>query len=860
MARYLDEGYMDFIFLPTDSAFQKGTIIWIDLNPDIYPRLSLELIHKLYPIVNQWTVGKDSFKPKTESKSTWKKFKEDAKEFFKTLETLSPWTVGDIPIRKGNCNILVIAPHGHEKDDENTGEIAWQIADILDCYAVINEFYRKPPNKEEANKKKKLVNLNKLDQINEQLDKKEFLWPIEEFKNEIVKRFGMAQIFIIHGITDKNIKAESKIINADIELGALIGIGRGNPNEDPDRLSAYPDTAANLMKLLQSDKERKIIAAEASQGHDRGGYAGWDKRNLNQLFTDENDPKVQSIQIEIKMTGYRNDVQVPSTARIFADAFETMDNFKAIEEPSFRPALAKKCKVKEMSIGEIDLSDEKFKFRIEDYGINQKKLDGLIKSIKTNEILNNIIVRKSGDKEEYQLISGFRRLSALKKICEERGEDFSNAKIWAKVFTKLSDEEAYNISFAENLAREDLSIWEIANSCKDISDDLQKAGKSKSDIEKHLVELMQKGDRTVRRYLYVSTIQNKEIRKEIHNGNLDFTTAELFAKKEFDEEDRVKLHQFYKKHPMSSREFEQFTRNLLALRDWADLKIEKILSFPGAAIFLKIDPEQLKNNVKYLNKQTGKPVNHILERNIGFLKDSLSGIEAKFAKKPFLKKFSERSKALESKIGKVFDTQKIGANLSIKPAGDVENEMVKIVISAPASNIQKAIKLMDKEIGKDFAKLKDLWEKPSVGRKQKERITQTGEMLLPKKRSKYQDWVCKTVSCCNGCSNDCIYCFAKRDAVNKKRMKLHEWKEGKVRPHDLDKKYKLYDNTVMFPGTHDFTTDNFDACFSVLKKILAVNNRVLIVSKPRPELITKFCDDLKEYKKYAFQVYHWLYE
>jgi DNA repair photolyase len=130
-----------------------------------------------------------------------------------------------------------------------------------------------------------------------------------------------------------------------------------------------------------------------------------------------------------------------------------------------------------------------------------------------------------------------------------------------------------------------------------------------------------------------------------------------------------------------------------------------------------------------------------------------------------------------------------------------------------------------------------------------EMIIQTGEMLLPIKRSKYQDWIYETKSCCNGCSNDCIYCFAKGDAVNKKRMKLNEWKEGKVRPHDVDKEYTLYDDPVMFPGTHDYTQDNFDACFTVLKKILAVNNRVLIVSKPRLDLITMLCDDLREYKK-----------
>ena len=67
----------------------------------------------------------------------------------------------------------------------------------------------------------------------------------------------------------------------------------------------------------------------------------------------------------------------------------------------------------------------------------------------------------------------------------------------------------------------------------------------------------------------------------------------------------------------------------------------------------------------------------------------------------------------------MFDTQKVEAAVSIKPAGDVENEMIKVTISAPVDSIQEAIKLMDKGIGGGFAKLKDLFEKPSVGQKQK---------------------------------------------------------------------------------------------------------------------------------------------
>ena len=116
------------------------------------------------------------------------------------------------------------------------------------------------------------------------------------------------------------------------------------------------------------------------------------------------------------------------------------------------------------------------------------------------------------------------------------------------------------------------------------------------------------------------------------------------------------------------------------------------------------------------------------------------------------------------------------------------------------------------------------------------------------KRSKYQDWVYKTVSCCNGCSNDCIYCFAKGDAINKKKILLQNWKNEQIRQHDVDKKQKLYDDPVMFPGTHDITDSNFNACQIVLNKLLSAGNRILLVSKPRHNIIAKICGDYKNFR------------
>jgi hypothetical protein len=116
------------------------------------------------------------------------------------------------------------------------------------------------------------------------------------------------------------------------------------------------------------------------------------------------------------------------------------------------------------------------------------------------------------------------------------------------------------------------------------------------------------------------------------------------------------------------------------------------------------------------------------------------------------------------------------------------------------------------------------------------------------KLSKFKDWACEFISCCTGCPNDCIYCYAKGDAVNKNRMTLQNWKNMVIRQHDIDKKRKLYDDPVMFPSTHDITDSNLDACQIVLNKLLNAGNRVLLVSKPRYNIVFKICNGNKNFK------------
>jgi hypothetical protein len=156
------------------------------------------------------------------------------------------WTEGDIPIRRGNCSILVIAPHGYQEDDEKTYEICRLIADEVDCYSIVNKTYMKPPwqidpntNKiligldgepirHDPDKSKKWINLNRKNQVHKHL-KSEFEEPLLRTINAIIKEYGKALVLWIHGIDDDNLTPGNIQGDPVSPPDALIGIGQGEP-------------------------------------------------------------------------------------------------------------------------------------------------------------------------------------------------------------------------------------------------------------------------------------------------------------------------------------------------------------------------------------------------------------------------------------------------------------------------------------------------------------------------------------------------------------------------------------------------------------------------------------------------------
>ncbi len=232
----------------------------------------------------------------------------------------------DIEKIKGHNRILLIAPHGHKHDDENTGLLTREIAGMLGCYAIISEVYRKPDWKrdpktgdmrEVPDPENKRVNLNRRDQVEAHV-REEFLVPLVSYTEEIIRGFGPALLLWMHGIKDENINWESTEGDPS-RVDVLIGIGQGVP----DSLTAWPQTVDRLIASLKSTPRAEVIASPAKKG---SAYCGQHPNIMNQYFKERGYPlsQVQSIQMEITYTGYRDMKSIPRTADAFCAALSKL--------------------------------------------------------------------------------------------------------------------------------------------------------------------------------------------------------------------------------------------------------------------------------------------------------------------------------------------------------------------------------------------------------------------------------------------------------------------------------------------------------------------------------------------------------
>lgn len=110
------------------------------------------------------------------------------------------------------------------------------------------------------------------------------------------------------------------------------------------------------------------------------------------------------------------------------------------------------------------------------------------------------------------------------------------------------------------------------------------------------------------------------------------------------------------------------------------------------------------------------------------------------------------------------------------------------------------------------------------------------------------EWAASNVNIQDGCEHDCRYCYAKTMAIRFKRATAATWGRPRVRRHDLDRGFTRRAGRIMFPTAHDITGRNIDECLSVLNRMLAAGNELLIVSKPGLACVKRLCEELAPYR------------
>lgn len=123
---------------------------------------------------------------------------------------------------------------------------------------------------------------------------------------------------------------------------------------------------------------------------------------------------------------------------------------------------------------------------------------------------------------------------------------------------------------------------------------------------------------------------------------------------------------------------------------------------------------------------------------------------------------------------------------------------------------------------------------------------------MEKKRTKgTKEWATSNINICDGCSNDCRYCYAKKMAIRFGRKTNDSWKIMEIREKAVKKKYRKRTGRIMAFSAHDITPENYEACRDTLRKLVIAGNEVLITTKPNRFCIEQLCKDLEVASDFA---------
>jgi|GEM_PF-322424 len=156
---------------------------------------------------------------------------------------------------------------------------------------------------------------------------------------------------------------------------------------------------------------------------------------------------------------------------------------------------------------------------------------------------------------------------------------------------------------------------------------------------------------------------------------------------------------------------------------------------------------------------------------------------------------------------------------STEMQGSVQ-ETSGMLVAEPAHNLHNLKNAPKKRKGKGATK---------TAKERKKRISGTKE------------WADENYNFIKGCVHDCLYCYAKGLAIQRKQSTPDAWKNERVRKKALNGKIERCEGTIMFPSTHDISLEHIDETIKFIGRLLAPGNKVLVVMKPHLECITRIC-------------------
>ena len=111
-----------------------------------------------------------------------------------------------------------------------------------------------------------------------------------------------------------------------------------------------------------------------------------------------------------------------------------------------------------------------------------------------------------------------------------------------------------------------------------------------------------------------------------------------------------------------------------------------------------------------------------------------------------------------------------------------------------------------------------------------------------------REWASSNVNLYSGCSNNCPYCYAKKMAIRFGRKTEENWSEMELNIDAVTKGYRKRQGRIMFPTSHDITSESLYYSIIVLRKLLEVGNTVLITTKPNLWCVYNILNQLEQYK------------